>query len=244
VGSPHRAGVLVALLAPLLAVEPFEGGGEAPPWTHSADPQPSASGYELLERATGALGRGEYERALEIAVPALSAYPDLAASFQAVIDVAHDQIARRPPGPPGSPELSPPPLGAEPPPRFVTTWVGERPLGPTKIGFEVGLPTGLRVEWDTAMPLVSDLGFRVGGNVLAYGPYGVADLTGFVDLHLAEPLEIELSAGLVLVYLYLPLPQAGAAIQIDPEGPLHVNLGARVALYYGTVPDVNVGFVW
>jgi hypothetical protein len=240
---------------PTPAPPPPPPPAEAPAATPAAEPDAAAvSGDEVLARAVSALTAGDYEDALAIAIPAISAYPELAASFHAVADVAADQIERRRlfEGQPavdveGAGEHA---AAAYPPAYYPTPQpYGYRPRDRDRVkllwGFDAGFPSGLRLEWKIARSAVDSVGVRIGGNALLYGGavYAVTDSTAFLDFKLSEKWQLETTAGF-LVYYGWTYPQGGVAAQYDPPSPLHVNAGLRLSLYGSVLPDVSVGFVW
>jgi hypothetical protein len=192
------------------------------------DARPAA---DVLKDATDALTARRWADAIQLAAPAISAYPELSASFKAILDVATDQIARvdREPDPEYLPQ---PPRRPQRPPSRVA-W-----------GFEVGLPTGLRFEYQLHRKVVDSVGLRVGANLAVYDEtYATVDPSVFVDWRISDTWQIETSTGLIVYYGWM-YPNIGAAIQWDPKGPLQVNAGARISAYGIVVPDVGVGFVW
>lgn len=222
---------------------------EAP--AEPAPPAPAQSGEEVLARAVAALTEGDYDLALTIAIPAMSAWPELAPSFKAVVDVAADQNERRRQGATGVAGAAPGPY-APPGARTGTEGYGRPPgygyprrnRGELLWGFDFGFPTGVRVEWKLGRRVVDSLGLRVGGNFLLYGSvYPVTDLTFFMDWKVAEVWQIETTTGL-FVYYGWPYAQIGAAAQYDPKGPMHINAGAKIGPYGSLMPDLAVGFVW
>jgi hypothetical protein len=202
-----------------------------PPATETPPPPPPVNavppGSEVLLRATDALAKQQWAEAIRISAPAIATYPDLAAAFRAILDVATDQLGR---------EVGPDTVVARP----------KREKSKLAWGFEVGLPTGLRFEYDMNRRVVDSIGLRLGANAVIYGGgfTPTVDPTLFVDWRVADRWHLETSTGMIVYYGW-SYPQLGAAVQYDPKGPLQVNLGARVAVPYMLfVPDVSVGFVW
>jgi hypothetical protein len=217
---------------------------EAPP--PAAAEAPASAGQALLDACVADLAEGRYEDAIAKAIPAISEHPELAPSFQAVADVAADQLERRRTAPidrdsaAGAPYASAPPPAYYPPPP--PGYYGRRERARLTGGVELGLPTGFRIEWKIAQSAVDGWGFRLGGNVAFYdGTYPSFELMSFVDWTLQDSWQLETSVGLGAPY---PALQVGAALQWDPpDEPVFVNIGGRFGMYGGT-PDIVVGWVW
>ena len=114
------------------------------------------------------------------------------------------------------------------------------------MGFEVGTPTSIRVDWKFAGQFVDSIGLRVG--VGAHWDYlstvtdsVFADLI-IVDFNLARDWQLETSLGLVTVSSSV-MPSLGLAAQWDPSNPLQVSVGASIDPY-GIAPRAAVGFMW
>lgn len=201
----------------------------APEATPPAPPPeaPVPPGPDVLKKATDALARQEWAEAIRLSAPAIATYPDLAASFKAILDVATDQLGRSR----EADTLAPPKIKRE---KSKLAW-----------GFELGLPTGLRFEYDMNRRVVDGLGLRLGANLVYYdqGLVPTVDPTFFVDWRLADKWQLETSTGVIVYYGWV-YPEIGLAVQYDPKGPLQVNVGARISAYGMIVPDAGVGFVW
>jgi len=114
------------------------------------------------------------------------------------------------------------------------------------VGFELGTPTALRVDWKFAGQVVDSLGLRVGVGVhwdylSTMGDSIIADLV-IVDFNLATNWQLETSLGLTTVNSSV-MPSLGVAAQWDPSTPLQVSIGASVDPY-GIAPRAAVGFMW
>ena len=187
------------------------------------------SGDDVLAEAIALLEGGQFHEAVQIAVPAVSQYPDLAVSFLAVAELATDQIHRT---------------------DVVTVAAAaRREHPPLRAGVDLGMPTGLRVEWGTRSNFLTGWGLR-GGLSLTYANsawfHGIAVSVPFsiyADFRLYEPFEIETWAGFVWfsssVYGLL-----GAGGQWDPEGPLQVTVGGSVGPYSAFSPEATATFLW
>jgi hypothetical protein len=121
-----------------------------------------------------------------------------------------------------------------------------RPAGPAtdtgwRFGFELGAPTAGRVEYHLGHRVLDGAGVRAGLNVALNTADGsvapIVDAVVYADLRLAPAVQLEASVGVA----------SGVAVQWDPDGPIHVNLGARAGwLGRGVVvvPDASVGVSW
>lgn len=245
---------LVIVVAPALGADPpaatpaptppaVATPAAAPP---AAAPVPPAA--DVLAACTKLLRDQRYAEALEIALPAISTYPDQAKSFEAVASIATDQLSRA---------ATPPPVAIPPayqagdgpvvvyrssPPRSGARKAASKSA--LRWGFDLGFPTGLRAEWHLEKSVVTDVGVRAGGNVLFYdGVHVSSDVTFFVDWRLAKTWDLETSVGTVVYYGY-PYATIGAAAQYDPKGPIQMQFGARVGPYTMVVPEASVSFVW
>ena len=213
----------------------------------------------LLSMATQLLAQRAYEQVLQIALPAISQYPDYSASFRALADIAIEQmgrnanvVERR-----DVTEMADVPLDRGD--NLPTEDVDDRPRYRHRkyrhrdkrkgilVGFDIGLPTGARLEWKARGGAVDGVGIRVGGNLLAYASGGltvlpVAESLVYVDFNLSPTWQLETGMGGFLYYgtVYF---QTGVAIQWDPPSPIQVNAGVRIGVY-GPLPDVSVGFLW
>lgn len=251
-GSRHRwLGIGIVLVAlPAIAADPplpptAPAVLEAPPAPPAAD---ARTGAEVLASCTKLLEVGLWEEALEVSLPAIVTYPAYANSFEVVATIATDQLVRASSGPsvpPASAAYRP----AEAPVVVYRSASGRTPRKKSgesamRWGFDLGFPSGLRVEWHAARSVVSDVGFRAGGNVVFYdGVHVSSDITGFVDWRLAESWDLETSVGTV-VYFGYAYAVIGAAAQYDPKGPMQVQLGVRATPYGMVVPEASVSFVW
>ena len=232
--------------APLaVPATPAPIAGAEPSGTPAA---PKPTGAEVLASCTKLLEVGLWEDALEVAIPAIVDYPDHAKAFEVVATIATDQLVRAATAPAVTP-VSAAYRPAEPPVvvyRSGTARSSRRKPGESVMrwGFDLGFPSGLRAEWHLARTIVTDVGFRVGGNVMFYdGAQVTSDITGFVDWRLVESWDLETSVGTV-VYFGYPYAVIGAAAQYDPKGPVQVQVGARVGPYAMVVPEASVSFVW
>jgi hypothetical protein len=230
------------------------GADPAPPPEPRWDPvtvdppaAPVETGAEVLDRAILALAQGHYEEAMQLAVPGITAYPELATSFDAVLRVAADQLARADVivTPADTPYAYPReyPYGGRV--RY------PRPSPPPKklqgrAGVEFGLPTAFRAELHFGGAGLTALGLRAGANVVFYGggPIIMGDWSTYADFGgpRGSPLQTEVSMGSVW---YGPSPyfQLGVAAHYDPPEPWFVNAGGKVTPR-GLAPDFTVGFVW
>ena len=228
--------------------------------------QVARTGGQLLADATVALGEQRFEDALEIAIPAITTHPELGGSFEALALLATDQLARQAAGALAAslPIAQPQPQAnyAPQPPAYPVRGIGVSPYPEASppgaepypyrqrgahFGVDLGLPTGLRVEWKTRRKeaAVSGGGLRLGVNAMVYyGLYAGYDLMGYVDVRAVDNWEVELMGGVTAYSGIYPWPMVGAALQYDPEGPLQVNVGGRIGLYRAFSPDVGVGFLW
>jgi hypothetical protein len=235
---------LLALFILLLGADPPPAPVEPAPTVSTGPAIPAeATGDQVLQIAIEELTAGRYENALAVAIPALAKYPDLAPSFHAVIDVAADQLERQrqaavsttAPGSTAIPSYHPI-TSRRPAPGHVS--------GQLLWGFDLGLPTGLRVEWRFGGKVVDSMGLRVGGNLIVYdGAHAIADMSLITDFRVVEDWQLEVVTGLLTYYGWV-YPQIGAAVQYDPKGPLQANLGAKVGPYASFMPDAGVAFVW
>ena len=241
--------LLPLLFVTALADEP------APVPAIPAVPVPAAatpSADEVLASTISMLATGAYEEALRTSIPAIAKYPAYAESFRAVADVAADQLERLRSGTPPTTTASPAPLpspvsalprpyGYRPPPR------GPRHRVSLGFGFEVGAPSGFRLELDLDARKpggVDSIGVRAGGNLMLYHDvWPVSDMTAFMDFRVNETWQLEATAG-GFVYFGFLYPSVGAALQYDAKGPMFVNAGARLGPYGSWLPDATAGFVW
>ncbi|MFT7519917.1 MAG: hypothetical protein ACI9MC_002061 [Kiritimatiellia bacterium] len=227
----------------------LDGGQELPSGFVLAEPPPASNpedGRALLDQVTTLLSDGSFQKVIDLSLPAVSAHPELADSFRAAADLAADQLDReRNPVPisqfgviGGSPGYRPVRLGA--------AKRGDEREG-LLLGFEIGLPTAVRVEYKIGGTAVDSVGFRVGGNLLLTGSssaYNGVDVTIYTDANLTKRYQIELMTGLFFDPFGSPYLTAGAAVQYDPPSPLQINMGLRVATSGYIAPELTVGFVW
>lgn len=236
---------MVRLLPMLLLLGADDGDpvGATPPAppapaTATATAPDPARGEELLRMATEALLAGDYEVVVHIAIPSISEYPELAPSFRAVAEIAIDQQERAFEkltfDADGDREVYLP--GIEP----------GGPIGGNRDGLaggvELGLPTGVRVEWRFPRGAVTSIGARSGVSLnWPYG-YGMFANSVFADFRIAEHLELEPNVGLTVfsgsVYGLVLL-----SLQYDPPPPIQGNFGVGIAGSYIAI-DATVGFVW
>jgi hypothetical protein len=190
---------------------------------------PVVTGEALLAEVVGHLEAGDFGAAVQLAVPAISAFPALAPSFRAAADLAMDQLHRQQPAPIIINQGSVAGFTSEP-----AEW---------KVGFDVGTMTGLRVEWDRNGRVIDSMGFRVGGGLMVYSsviPTGHAAY--YIDWRLSERLRLETPIGLLL-YGGSPYPLIQLGLQVEiPERSMHVNAG--IGYLSGFLPDIGVGFLW
>ena len=237
----------------------------------AASPAAPRTGGELLADATVALAEQRYDDALKIAIPAITDHPALGSSFEALALLATDQLARQAASaraaqlPPAAPAHTSAPYAQQPyapqPQGYPIRGIGmPDPQAPragemaypysqrrAHFGVDLGLPTGVRVEWKARREeaVVTGGGLRLGVNVMSYyGLYVGYDVMGFADVKAAENWEVELMGGVTAYSGIYPWPMVGAALQYDPEGPLQLNLGGRIGLYRAFSPDIGVGFLW
>lgn len=249
--------LLPLVLVPALAEEPVPPVVPAvPPAPPSATPTAIPVAAEVtadtvLADAITLLAEGEYDQALRVSIPAIAKYPDHAASFRAVADVAADQLERLRASTGAAVTTSTPlprpvtglpkPYAYRAPPRAPRH---ETSLG---LGFEVGAPTGFRLELDLDAKKpggVDAIGIRAGGNTMFYHDvWPVSDTTAFMDFRVNDTWQVEATAG-GFVYFGNIYPSVGAALQYDPAGPMFVNAGARLGPYGSWLPDTTAGFVW
>lgn len=240
--------VLVGAVVPLLGADPptVPAPAPPPPEAPAAAPVAAPTGAEVLSRCTKLMEVGLWEEALEVSLPAISTYPELARSFEAVATIAADQLARAVTPPVASPSVVYRPADAPPVVYRSPTARTRRKAGESSFrwGFDLGFPSGVRAEWHIARTVVTDVGLRAGGNLMFYDGVNISsDVTGFVDWRLAKQWDLETSVGTV-VYFGYPYAVIGAAAQYDPEGPLQVQAGGRIGPYGMFVPEASISFVW
>ena len=114
------------------------------------------------------------------------------------------------------------------------------------VGFEVGAPSGVRIDWKFSGQIVDSIGLRVG--VGAHWDYLstlsdsiIADLI-IIDFNLSREWQLETTVGLNTVSSSV-MPTIGLAAQWDPSNPLQVTMGASIDPY-GIAPRASVGFMW
>ncbi len=238
---------------------------EAQP-TPAPAPAPKPSADQVLAKATTLLAEGDYLAALDEAIPAISDYPHRASSFEAVAKIAVDQLQRardrengiaplpptawqgqqltHDPRPinPGYPTAASNSASPVYPRRRQAP--SDDPRGPILFGFDLGMPTGARVEWKAKGAVVDGVGLRVGANLLVYSSVFISpNFLTYVDFQSNGNWQFEMNGGIVLYY-FTAYPSFGLAAQYDPPEPLQASLGAMVATYGMLQLDVNVGFLW
>ena len=239
------------------------------------DVKPAAS--QVLTQATTALVERRFLDALNIAIPAISAYPDHRESLEAVARIATDQLSRTqapaqpatvPAGtgpthtatPPSTQPVRPPPPGTgNPPPTTPLDELGPAPPPPSidtmahrtrdkrgglQVGFDLGAPSGIRVEWKTKGSGIDSFGVRVGENFFVYngGVFLNPDVMVYADF-VPATWQVEVSTG-ASFYYGSPYPMVGVAAQYDPPEAFQANIGMRVGRYLSISPDIGVSFVW
>jgi hypothetical protein len=122
-----------------------------------------------------------------------------------------------------------------------------------RVGVDLGLPLGVRTEWDFDGKVVDSVGLRFGLNGEANNPFVVGFYTvAYVDWHIAAAWAVETNAGVHYSFDYSGAgPDVGAAIQWDPRGVFQANAGLHVAVVptsYGTdvfvLPDIGVALLF
>lgn len=224
------------------------------------------TGADVLAEATSLLRARDWTGALDIAIPAIATYPDLAASFQAIAQLATDQIARGPSfQPPGSSSTTEQPLAVPGPGGQPTNpnsgssdpyygwrsprWDDSRPHPAADdpregilIGFDAGLTNGVRVEWKAKGRTVDGVGLQAGLGTWVYGGLYLAPITQvYMDFQSRSDFQFETSLG-ILWYSGSAYPLVGIGAQWDPPKPIQITAGVDVGL--GVFPDVSVGFLW
>lgn len=246
--------------------------GAQPLPSEYATPAPQRIGVrgdQLLDEVVELLEQGQYAKALELSVPAVSQYPDLSVSFLAVAELAMDQMQRQAWGVgamtmTSAPSAYAPPSTYTPPSSYGTTYssgygsVSNQPSEPltgrkARFGVEMGSPFSLRLEWttrrhddlETSWTSLDGWGFRAGiGALLTFqgSVYGMPWTHVYLDWGKGQDLQLETSAGFVW-YSGYPYFSAGAGVQYDPDQPLQVTLGAHICSE-GIAPEASVGFLW
>lgn len=239
---------------------------EPPVETAGPAPAPSAGDADadkLVQELSNLLAQGKYEDVLRRALPAISNHPDYSATFQAIADIATGQLERRRSGSGVSVQSNlqrPPP--SSPPPREYNTrteptykgfyptredWKRSRKdLKGLRVGMDLGLPIGGRLEYKFATPSLDSIDLRVGANLNMVNfvyPYPGLEASLAVDFNLGRSdWQIEMIHGVTTGY-YSLYPIFGGAIQYDPPTPLQVNFGFKIG-GYALIPDIGVGFLW
>ena len=230
------------------------------------------TGDQVLAEATSKLRQRDWEGALDLAIPAIATYPDLAASFQAIAQLATDQIARGPQFTPPGGHGSAPVSGSSERPLAVPV-DGQQPTNPSDpsadpyygwrsprwrddrphpaaddpregilFGFDAGLNNGLRVEWKVKGRTVDGVGLQAGLGTWVYGGLYLAPTTQ-VYMDFQSRSDFQFETSLGILWASgSAYPLVGIGAQWDPPKPIHINAGVDVGL--GVFPDVSVGFLW
>jgi len=201
------------------------------------------SGAEVLDQVTTLLAEGEYQAALDLAIPAAATYPELQSGFRAAADLAADQLRRSKLDPLDVAGYSP----YAPRPRRGALRRGDDRQG-FLLGFDVGLPTGLHGEWKLGRSAVDGVGLRVGGALTLYGSgtsvFPGVDTSLYLDWNLTRRWQLQTTVlGVFWDTTGSPYLNLGVAAQYDPPSPLEITVGARLGVY-GAVPQASVGFLW
>jgi len=222
---------LLLLLLGLPAAEPQDPGPPpaARPLQLSA-PAPAPSGDVVLAEVITLLEQGDFRRALELAIPAISAHPHLAPSFRAAADLAMDQLHRQ-----GATAVY-----LNPTPGSLPPSAGPREL---RFGFDAGTMTGVRIEWSRPGSRIDGIGFRTGTGLMVYSSViFTGHAAAYIDWRLNDKLQLETPLG-ILFYGASPYPLIQLGLQVNPPGkPMHFNIG--IGYLSGFLPDLGVGFLW
>jgi len=227
----------------------LEGDAELPAGMEMEVPPPPVpeEAPKLLNRLMEDLAAGDYDKVVAEAVPAAARYPTMKEEFESLAAIAVDQKRR-------ADEVALAREEEKPDKYFFYMRPSDR--WPNRqddrkgilMGFDLGLSTGVRLEWKIGGQVVDGIGLKVGVGVGTYsGSVGltVSALPLYIDFNIAREWQIELGLGGVLfptgyssVY-----PMAQAALQWDPSSPIQVTAGVGLHIY-GVVPEANVGFLW
>lgn len=150
-------------------------------------------------------------------------------------------------GGPQGPDPQPPPRPApagEAQPGDVLTHRSSDPRNGLMVGFDLGAPTGLRVEWKAKGSSVDGVGVRIGENFFVYQSslFLNPELMVYADFG-PSTWQVEVATG-ASFYYGSPYPMVGVAAQYDPPEPLQANIGMRVGRYLSITPDIGVSFIW
>lgn len=214
---------------------------EAPP---AEDPAPSLDeGAAVLERVTDLLAEGSYQAAIDLAIPAAAKYPQLEPGFRAAADLAADQIRRAE----VDPRQASPYAAYAPRPRRGALRRGDERKD-VLLGFQVGLPTALQLEWKLGRSVVDGIGLKVGAGVMVYGlssAYTGVDSAIYLDWNLTRRFQLHTTALGVFFDAYgSAYVSTGAGIQYDPPNPFEATVGLRLGGPTHIVPQASVGFLW
>ncbi|MEL6348208.1 MAG: hypothetical protein AAFV53_34180 [Myxococcota bacterium] len=207
------------------ATEPFDLGGEPSPPATAETPKPEAK--VLLDRATAMLASGDFGGALDIAIPAISDYPRQAASFRAIAEIATDQIFRvqAPTWVPSSTHDNPKEFEAR--------------KSQVRLGFDMGLPSAVRVDFQRSRGSIDSMGFMLGSNISASTLGPITQFAYYIDWRINSKVQFTMPVGLFF-YNNSTYPLVGVGLQYDPPGPFHVDMGIAT----GGVPTLSTGFLW
>ncbi|MEL6344805.1 MAG: hypothetical protein AAFV53_16930 [Myxococcota bacterium] len=186
-------------------------------------------GRVLLEEATFLLKVGRFEDAIALSIPAISQHPELAPSFQAVAALATDQLNRTDSISAMTPQNMPSQTGSR--------------SKEVRFGVDLGLPTGVRVDWKRSRGVADSVGFQIGGTLMYLSEPSV-QLNYYVDWRMGEKFQLVTPVGLLISY-GSPYLIVGLAGQFDPpDKPFHVDVGVNVGTSSVFVPTASVGFLW
>jgi hypothetical protein len=242
------------------APTPAEAAPVADPGAAELAPAVDPGAAEVA-RLTALLAAGRAKEALQGAILGVALYPSHAASLQALAEMSLLAIERQrgagpAPAPAQAPAGGPAPAAAPtavaqaPTPTAPVTASGgtiRRPLpeAKTRVGFDLGMPMGVRAERTLGDGKMRAVGARLGAGVFLYDAAGwyVPDTSIYLDIATGAEWQIEVSAGLGLYFLEA-FPNVGVAAQFDPRGPFQLNLGMKVGRDGSVLPDISVGLLF
>jgi hypothetical protein len=236
--------------AVVLWTKVLSGDEDLPPGFILEGPPPmveAGSVADEIAKVKDDLLDGKYDAVLQAAIVLSVKYPESAETFRSLAAIASDQAARRDAEAGIAEDV------------LVSRLRDKSQRWPYRkddrkgilVGFEVGTPSSVRLEWKIAGQVVDSIGLRVGvGAQINY--IGSADATTrftpiiepvLVDFNVARQWQLQTSLGVSFISAS-PRPILGLAAQWDPDSPIEVTVGASIGPYVSIAPRASVGFMW